>query len=366
MTPRERMELMEPVCRAIQHAHQKGIIHRDIKPSNVIISLYDGRPVPKVIDFGVAKAVAQQLTERTLFTHHGMIVGTLEYMSPEQAENSSLDVDTRSDIYSLGVLIYELLTGTTPLGRLRLKEAGFSEILRRIREEEPPSPSSRIATGQTIASVAPRTRTEPAKLARLVRGELDWIAMKSLEKDRTRRYATANDLARDLRRHLDGETIEAGPPSATYRLRKFARRHRAAATVAGSFALLLVVVAAIGIGLAARASREATRARAAELEAKSVLDFVRHNILAPARDRSQEGGLGRDTRQSAPPRCGRAADRGRQTRRPAGRRGGHPRHPRDGAISTWATRREQSISSKGHWRSARLRSAVNTATRLSL
>ena len=217
---------MVPICQAIQHAHQKGIIHRDIKPSNVLVTLYDGVPVPKVIDFGVAKAVDRRPDARTCFTQDGMIVGTLEYMSPEQAESGVVDVDTRTDIYSLGVLLYELLTGSTPLGRRELRFAGYSEILRRIREEEPPSPSIRLSTGQEIDSIAARCRTEPAKLARMVRGEVDWIAMKSLEKDRSRRYPTANDLARDLQRYLTGEPIEAGPPSITYRLGKFARRHR--------------------------------------------------------------------------------------------------------------------------------------------
>ena len=189
--------------------------------------VYDGKPVPKVIDFGVAKAIDQRLTEQTLFTQHGTIVGTLEYMSPEQAENSALDIDTRTDVYALGVLLYELLTGTTPLERHRLRQVGYSEILRRIREEEPPKLSTRLSKTEQLAAIAAQRKMEPAKLARLVRGELDWIAMKALEKDRNRRYATANDLARDLQRYLADEPLEAGPPSAIYRMRKFARKHRA-------------------------------------------------------------------------------------------------------------------------------------------
>ena len=195
LTPRERLELFVPVCQAIQHAHQKGIIHRDIKPSNVMVTLYDGKPVPKVIDFGVAKATEQKLTERTLFTQYGTMVGTLEYMSPEQAEMSALGVDTRSDIYSLGVLLYELLTGNTPLTHKRMKEAAYAEILRMIKEEEPPRPSTRLSdSGEALASISANRHTEPAKLTKLVRGELDWIVMKTLEKDRNRRYETANGL----------------------------------------------------------------------------------------------------------------------------------------------------------------------------
>ena len=180
LTPRERLELFVPVCQAIQHAHQKGIIHRDIKPSNVMVTLYDGKPVPKVIDFGVAKATEQKLTERTLFTQYGTMVGTLEYMSPEQAEMSALGVDTRSDIYSLGVLLYELLTGSTPLTHKRIKEAAYAEILRMIKEEEPPKPSTRLSdSGEALASISANRHTEPAKLTKLVRGELDWIVMKT-------------------------------------------------------------------------------------------------------------------------------------------------------------------------------------------
>ena len=222
LTAKERLELVLPVCRAIQHAHQKGIIHRDIKPTNVLVTLHDGQPMPKVIDFGVAKAIDQRLTERTLFTQLGVVVGTPEYMSPEQAQLGGRDIDTRSDIYSLGVLLYELLTGSTPLERQRLREAAFTEVLRRIREEEPHRPSTRLLTTEETASVAARRGTEPAKLAKLVRGDLDWIVMKALEKDRTRRYETANGLARDIERYLHDEPVEAGPPSSGYRLRKLA------------------------------------------------------------------------------------------------------------------------------------------------
>ena len=199
-----------PVCQAIQHAHQKGIIHRDIKPSNVMVTLYDGKPVPKVIDFGVAKATEQKLTERTLFTQYGTMVGTLEYMSPEQAEMSALGVDTRSDIYSLGVLLYELLTGSTPLTHKRMKEAAYAEILRMIKEEEPPKPSTRLSdSGEALASISANRHMEPAKLTKLVRGELDWIVMKCLEKDRNRRYETANGFAADVQRY-SGRRAGAG------------------------------------------------------------------------------------------------------------------------------------------------------------
>ena len=245
LTPRERLELFVPVCQAIQHAHQKGIIHRDIKPSNVMITLYDGKPVPKVIDFGVAKATEQPLTERTLFTQYGTMVGTLEYMSPEQAEMSALGADTRSDIFSLGILLYELLTGSTPLTHKRLKEAAYAEVLRMIKEEEPPKPSTRLTeSGEALASISAQRHTEPAKLTKLVRGELDWIVMKCLEKDRNRRYETASAFAADVQRYLSDETVLACPPSAWYRFRKFARRNKAVLTTAT--ALAAAILLAIG------------------------------------------------------------------------------------------------------------------------
>src|SRR5262245_3629194 len=209
LTPRQRLELIVPVCQAIQHAHQKGIIHRDLKPSNVLIALYDGEPVPKVINFGVAKAAGLGLTEKTLVTGFGALVGTLEYMSPEQAEFNQLDIDTRSDIYSLGVILYELLSGTTPLERNRVNKSGLLEALRIIREEEIPTLSNRLSTTEGLPSIAANRGLEPTKLTKLVRGELNWIVMKALEKDRNRRYETANGFAMDVQRYLADEAVQA-------------------------------------------------------------------------------------------------------------------------------------------------------------
>jgi serine/threonine protein kinase len=260
LTPRQRLELFLPVCQAVQHAHQKGIIHRDLKPPNVLVALYDGQPVPKVIDFGVAKATGQPLTDKTLVTGFGMLVGTLEYMSPEQAEINQLDIDTRSDIYSLGVLLYELLTGSPPFTHRESEKCGMLEMLRVIREQEPTKPSAKLSTAEGLPTLAANRGTEPAKLTRLVRGELDWIVLKALEKDRSRRYDTANGLARDLQRYLADEPVGACPPSRGYRLRKYARKHKRVLATAGLFATFLVAAAGISIALASWALRERDRA----------------------------------------------------------------------------------------------------------
>ena len=222
----ERLQLFAQVCQAVQHAHQKGIIHRDLKPSNILVAPYDDKPVPKVIDFGLAKAIHQSLTENTLHTAHDQVLGTPLYMSPEQAQLNNIDIDTRSDIYSLGVLLYELLTGSTPLEKQRFKQAAWDEMRRMIREEDPPRPSLRLSSAETLPSVAAGRHTEPASLTKLVRGELDWIVMKALEKDRTRRYETANGFAADVLRYLAGEPVTAAPPSTMYRFQKFVRRNK--------------------------------------------------------------------------------------------------------------------------------------------
>jgi serine/threonine protein kinase/Flp pilus assembly protein TadD len=243
---RKRLELFRDVCQAVQHAHQKGIIHRDIKPTNVLVMSDDGTPLVKVIDFGVAKAIGLQLTEKTVYTHFTQLVGTPLYMSPEQAGKSGRDVDTRTDIYALGVMLYELLTGTTPFDGQRLKEADLDEIRRIIREEEPPKPSTRISTlGQAATTVSTQRKSDPKRLSQLCRGEVDWIVMRCLEKDRNRRYETASALASDIQRYLDDEPVQACPPSAWYRFRKFVRRRRGVLTTAG---LVLFLLVALGVG----------------------------------------------------------------------------------------------------------------------
>jgi len=247
LSTHERLELFTQVCRAIQHAHQKGIIHRDIKPSNILVTLHDGVPVPKVIDFGIAKATDQRLTDKTVFTQFDQFIGTPAYMSPEQAELSGLDIDTRTDIYSLGVLLYELLTGRTPFDPKELMAAGLEGMRRAIREKEPPRPSTRLSTmlAADLTTVARQRHAAPPKLILLVRGDLDWIAMKALEKDRTRRYETASGLAQDIERYLRSEPVTARPPSQLYRFQKLVHRHRVVFAAGGAVTLSLV----IGLGL---------------------------------------------------------------------------------------------------------------------
>jgi eukaryotic-like serine/threonine-protein kinase len=297
---RQRLELFIDVCNAIQHAHQKGIVHRDIKPSNILITLHDGRPVPRVIDFGIAKATSGDLTDRTLFTQHRQMIGTPAYMSPEQAEMSGLDVDTRSDIYSLGALLYELLTGTTPFSNEELQSKGFAEMVKVISEVEPLKPSSRLTRlGNAATRTAQAQCVDARKLQSILRGELDWIVMKCLEKDRRRRYDTVSDLSRDIRRHLSGETVLAAPPSRTYRVGKVLRRNRAAVSAAALFSILLIagllgtsyglrqaLIARDSLASATSAAQsEAERARTAESNAMRQAYSARMLAASDAMDR---------------------------------------------------------------------------------
>jgi hypothetical protein len=271
----DRLDLFVQICSAVQHAHQKAVIHRDLKPSNVLVTEHDGKPVPKVIDFGLAKALnaSQMLTERTLHTAYGAVVGTPLYMAPEQVGINALDVDTRTDIYALGVILYELLTGSTPFEKERFKEAAWDEVKRLIREEEPPKPSTRLSSDKALPALAESRQADPAQLHRLVRGELDWIVMKALDKDRSRRYETAIGLAKDVQRYLAGETVEACPPTLGYRLRKAYRRNRAAVLTGGAFAAVLLVATGVSIafGVSAKQAAQAAQDHAREA-AKSAAD----------------------------------------------------------------------------------------------
>ncbi len=275
LSTRERLQLFIQLCEGVQHAHQKAIIHRDLKPSNVLVTVQESEPIPKIIDFGVAKAVAQKLTEKTMYTAVGELIGTPEYMSPEQAEMTGADVDTRTDVYSLGVILYELLTGALPFDPQELRKAGFGGIVQMIRERDPVRPSTKVSTlGERTTGVAEARRTIPAKLGGQLRGDLDWITMKALEKDRTRRYASAAEMAEDVRRHLRHEPVLASPPSAAYRARKFVRRHRVGVSFA---AVVVVLLAGFAVTMGVQAGRIALERDRANLEAdgaREVTDFL--------------------------------------------------------------------------------------------
>jgi eukaryotic-like serine/threonine-protein kinase len=283
---RERLQLFVPVCQAIQHAHQKGIIHRDVKPPNILVTLEDGKPVPKVIDFGVAKATNQTLSERTVFTEQGRLIGTPEYMSPEQAEMTGLDVDTTTDVYSLGVVLYELLVGSLPFEPNTLRKAGLDGMHRIIREMEPPTPSSRISTlGNKMREIAHNRHAEPVTLLKEVRGELDWITMRAIEKDRTRRYASASELASDILRYLQGDAVAAGPPSASYRLRKVLRRNRLLVGSLGAVFAALAFGMITSTALYFRAERARDREEQQARKATQITQFLQHMLSSvdPAR-----------------------------------------------------------------------------------
>ena len=267
----DRIDLFVQICEGVQHAHQKGIIHRDLKPSNILVTLQNDRPVPKIIDFGVAKAVTHSLTERTLYTEFGALVGTPEYMSPEQTEMSSLDIDTRTDVYALGVILYELLTGALPFESQTLRAKGLDEIRRTIREVDPPRPSTKVTSS---AGTASSPRMEAGRLASELRGDLDWITMKAMEKDRTRRYGSVSDLAADLKRHLDNFPVLASPPSTGYRIGKFVRRYRLTVIMTVTLLVLLLTFAGMTALQAQRTARERDRANTEAKAAKEIADFL--------------------------------------------------------------------------------------------
>jgi serine/threonine protein kinase/tetratricopeptide (TPR) repeat protein len=275
LTIKERLELFTQVCEGVQHAHQKAIIHRDLKPSNVLVEEVDNKPAPKIIDFGLAKAMGPRLTEMTMFTEVGGVVGTPDYMSPEQADRNERNIDTRTDVYSLGVILYELLVGALPFGSRELREAGMEAMLQKITQQEPPRPSTKIKSlGESSKDSAVKRREEPDSLERHLRGELDWITMKALEKDRTRRYGSPSDLAADIQRHLHNQPVLAGPPSATYRARKFIRRHRFGVGVAVAAVALLIAFAATMTIQARRIAKERDRANREAETSKRVSEFM--------------------------------------------------------------------------------------------